>query len=178
MTFWSKDSEEVFIDEEEEVKPSSRQRKQPSLKARAVQYLARREYSRLELRGKLLRYLQPEQEEAEVDRLLDELEGLKYLSDERYAKSRARIRSNKYGNARIEFELRRQGLEEDIVKEAMEPLESEAERARALWLRRFKGKTPEDFKEKTKQIRYLAGRGFSFDVIQKVINTDIEDWEE
>ena len=69
-------------------------------------------------------------------------------------------------------------MEEDIVKEAMEPLESEAERARALWLRRFKGKTPEDFKEKTKQIRYLASRGFSFDVIQKVINTDIEDWEE
>ena len=76
MTFWSKDSEEVFIDEEEAVKPSSRQRKQPSLKARAVQYLARREYSRLELRGKLLRYLQPEQEEAEVDRRLDEREVL------------------------------------------------------------------------------------------------------
>ena len=45
---------------------------------------------------------------------------------------------------------------------------SELERARALWQRRF-GQVAADAASRAKQMRFLAGRGFSGDVIRKVI---------
>ena len=175
MTYWSKFSDQGLDDALVDQEPPKRRREQPSLKARAVQYLARRDYSRLELRDKLLRYVDSEDQLSELEQVLNELESRKYLSDERYAHTRARLRSSRFGNARIEFELRRQGLDNETVKQALEPLESEFDRAKALWLKRFKGKRPEDFKEKTKQVRFLASRGFSFDVVQQVIASDCDD---
>lgn len=150
-------------------------RRQPSLKARAVQYLARREYCRSELREKLIRSLPEGHDEAQIDELLDELEAKNYLSDERYARSRARTRGAKFGNARIKMELQRQGLDSETIRDALQPLENEQERAMNLWIKRFKGQKPKDFKEKSKQIRFLANRGFSFDVIQKVIQSDLQE---
>ena len=50
----------------------------------------------------------------------------------------------------------------------------ELERARALWLRRF-GQTPQSPEERAKQMRFLAGRGFSGDVIRRVIKDGIPD---
>jgi regulatory protein len=45
---------------------------------------------------------------------------------------------------------------------------TEVERARAAWRKRF-GQLPADAAERAKQIRFLQGRGFSFDVIRRVI---------
>ena len=44
-----------------------------SLKARAVRYLSRREYSRLELQQKLRRYLGEFETEEDLQKVLDEL---------------------------------------------------------------------------------------------------------
>ncbi len=149
-----------------------------TLKARAVQYLARREHSRRELRTKLLRYMAESETADDVDCLLDELEAKGFLSDERYATSRARVRSQKYGQARIAFELRSQGVDAETIAEVVEPLkETEAARARALWVKRFKGVAAEDQKERARHIRYLAARGFTFDVISKVIAGADDDLE-
>ncbi|MDP2851999.1 MAG: recombination regulator RecX, partial [Gallionella sp.] len=61
-----------------------------SLRARALQYLARREYSRAELRGKLLPYAgadgDPDRSQPEnLDALLDDLTARGWLSDARAA---------------------------------------------------------------------------------------------
>lgn len=140
-----------------------------SLKARAVQYLARREYSRAELRSKLRRYLLPQDDPGELERVLDELQEKNLLSETRYAESRVRTRSGRFGNARLEYELRQQGVPAEAIAEALEPFkENEAERALALWRRRFS--SPADTpKERAKQIRYLLARGFSFDTVQEVL---------
>jgi regulatory protein len=45
---------------------------------------------------------------------------------------------------------------------------TEVERARAAWRKRF-GQPPADAAERAKQIRFLQGRGFTFDVIRRVI---------
>jgi len=65
-------------------------RKKPeiSLRARALQYLARREYSRAELRGKLLPYAQTNEDPSQpenLDALLDDLTARGWLSDARAA---------------------------------------------------------------------------------------------
>ncbi|MGA8054687.1 MAG: RecX family transcriptional regulator, partial [Burkholderiales bacterium] len=46
--------------------------------------------------------------------------------------------------------------------------DSEVERARAAWRKRF-GVPPEDALERAKQMRFLRARGFSFDAIRAVV---------
>lgn len=149
-----------------------RKRASPSLKARAVSYLARREYSRSELRQKLKIYLSDSETEDDLDELLDELLRKGYLSDERFARSRVRVRSARYGNARIAYELKSNGISSDLIDQALNEVGgSEFERARTLWFKKF-GKQPEDFKERGKQMRYLLARGFSMEVARKVVQSD------
>ena len=75
-----------------------------TLMTRAVAYLARREHSRVELGKKLARYLEEGQSFDEVEVVLDRLESKGLLSDERYARSRARVRSARYGDMRVAME--------------------------------------------------------------------------
>lgn len=152
-----------------------RKRESLSLKARAVRYLARREHSRTELRQKLRAYLSESETEDDLDELLDELQRKGYLSDERFARSRVRVRSSRYGNARIAYELKSSGVSSELIDQALDEVGgSEIDRARNLWTRRF-GKQPEDFKERGKQMRYLLARGFSMDVARRVVQSDIFD---
>ena len=147
-------------------------RESPSIKTRAIRYLARREYSRQELRQKLRPYLQESENETTLKALLDELEQRGYLSDERFARSRVRLRSARYGNARLAYELKADGVSAGIIEKTLQDLgQSEYERARALWQKRF-GVAPQDFKERGKQMRYLLARGFSMDVARRVIQSD------
>ena len=112
-----------------------------------------------ELREKLVHALEEGQSAAEVDDVLDALESKNYLSDERYARSRVRMRSARYGNRRLAYE----------VQEALQEAGDEFERAWVVWSRRY-GNPPEDYKEKTRQARFLAARGFGFDMIERVFD--------
>lgn len=146
------------------------QQDQPrSLMARGIDALSRREYSRKELREKLVQALEAGQSASEVDAVLDELESKKYLSNERYARSRVRMRSARYGNRRLAYELAMKGIDAEEVQEALQEAGDEFERAWAVWSRRY-GNPPEDYKEKTRQARFLAARGFGFDMIERVFD--------
>lgn len=146
------------------------QQDQPrSLMARGIDALSRREYSRKKLREKLVQALEAGQSASEVDAVLDELESKKYLSNERYARSRVRMRSARYGNRRLAYELAMKGIDAEEVQEALQEAGDEFERAWAVWSRRY-GNPPEDYKEKTRQARFLAARGFGFDMIERVFD--------
>jgi len=154
----------------------------PSLQARALGWLAQREHSRSELRRKLLRVArQPPagaeeaadadcaaaQAEAKVDRLLDHLQAQGLLSEERFIESRVRVRAPGLGTRRIQMELARHGLK--LPAEPLQQLrDSELGRATQLWLRRF-GAPAQDLRERARQMRFLAGRGFSAEVIHQVL---------
>ena len=162
-----------------------------SLKARALQLLAQREHSRSELRRKLLRVragasstgaLTAAQAEAEsapqdepddavraeaVEALLDALQAAGHLSEERFVESRIHSRSPRLGLRRIEQELRQHGVELD-AQSARELRLTEQARAYAVWQRKF-GAPPQDAAERARQMRFLAGRGFSMEAIQAVI---------
>ncbi len=152
--------------------PRKAKRQSLSLKARAVRYLSRREYSRLELEKKLRAYLTEDESEDDLTAVLNDLEQKGYLSDERFAQSRARVRAARYGNARVAYELKASGVSSELIANAIEQLEeTEAERAKALWQKRF-GKPAEDYKERAKQMRYLLSRGFSMEVARQVVRAD------
>jgi regulatory protein len=107
--------------------------------------------------------------EDDLDALLDDLTRRKQLSEERYAESRANTLSRKFGAARIAQELRSKGVDKTLAEGAAAAARStEVERARAVWLRKFRnpGQTRE---ERAKQMRFLQSRGFSFDAIRAVI---------
>jgi regulatory protein len=143
-----------------------------SLRGRAVALLARREHSRAELARKLAPHAESREE---VDALLDDLAARKLLSDERYADARATSLARKFGASRIRNELRRQGVDDETVARATAAAQAtEFERAREAWLKRF-GEPAPDRAGREKQMRFLQQRGFSFDVIRKVVGGERED---
>ena len=186
-----------------------------SLKARALQLLAQREHSRLELRRKLLahaarlaeleapdpagvdtradpanddggpvgrrrdaarsRRAPPSaQTQAGVDALLDELAARGVLSESRFVETRVRVRAARQGNLRIIQELARHGL--TLSADVAQGLKaSEFERAREVWKRKF-GAPAADAAGRARQMRFLAARGFSADVVRRLLRgTDDED---
>jgi regulatory protein len=141
----------------------------PSLKGRALKYLAAREHSRVELTRKLSPHAEsPEQ----VSRVLDELEAKGLLSAQRFADSVLHRKAARFGAARLQAELAQHKLPADLTREATQVLrDTEFERAHALWARRY-GDIPDTPEDKARQMRFLAGRGFASDVIRRVIRGD------
>jgi regulatory protein len=135
-----------------------------SLKARAVDLLSRREYTRLELK----RRLSPFAENAEeVDALLDELAASRWQSDARFAEQFADSRSRKYGSRRVAMEMRERGVDSDTIKQTLSS-HNDLATARSQWLRKF-GQPASDAAGRAKQMRFLASRGFGMDTIRQVI---------
>ena len=149
-------------------------KERPSLFARAIGSLARREYSRRDLEAKLRRSLSESEDPDDVAAVLDRLEGAGYLSDARFAESRARSKARVLGNARIRRELRQSGVASEHVDAAIEEIEEPEEiRAYLLWVSRF-GELPADRKERDRQIRFLMYRGFSMGAISRVLKGAVE----
>lgn len=131
-----------------------------------MHYLARREHSRAELRGRLLPYVQ---EGEDVDAVLDELTARNWLSDTRAAEQMLSQRRSRFGAQRIVHELRQKGIGDDLIADALPQLkETELDAAREVWLKKF-GTLPQDQKEKAKQARFLQSRGFSLGTILNVL---------
>ena len=77
--------------------------------------------------------------------------------------------ARKFGTARIEHELRAKGVgRAAIARIAIGTRATELERAREAWQKRFRA-PPASAAERAKQMRFLQGRGFSFDVIRRVV---------
>jgi regulatory protein len=133
------------------------------LKARALRYLARREHSRAELQRKLAPHATSRDE---LDALLDQLVAKKQLCDERYAEERARTLSRKYGPAKIRHDLGSQGIAEDIVERVCAG--DELERARSILSRKYRDPASTR-EERARRARFLQSRGFSMDVIARLL---------
>lgn len=141
-------------------------RQPPSLTARALRFLAAREHSRLELERKLARY---GDDAVEITRVLDALTARGFISERRVAESVLHQRASRLGAARVVQELRRKGLSDTVVAEAAEQLRAtELQRARTVWQKKF-GRPADDPRDRARQMRFLAGRGFAADIVRKVV---------
>jgi regulatory protein len=164
------------------------QRSARSLKSRALQLLAQRDQSRLELRRKLMRHVRSAQAAevavagadvdaeaacaataAEVEPLLDWLEANGFLSNERFAESRVHARASRFGLLRIKSELGQHdvalpaGLAQSLAA-------SELERAAAVRARRFAA-LPGDAAERAAQSRFLLARGFAAELVHRLMRS-------
>lgn len=139
---------------------------QLSLKGRVLRLLSGREHSRLELERRLASF---EEAPGELEKILNELEGKGFISEQRVVESVVNRRSAKLGAARIRQELQGKGVGKEQVIEAIAQLQgTEFARAQALWQKKF-GEPASGPAERAKQTRFLASRGFSGDVIRRVL---------
>lgn len=138
-----------------------------TLRQRAFATLARREYSRAELRAKLSPHWQ--EGDGDLDGLLDELTERGYLSDARAAAQLVHAKQARYGTRRITQTLRQKGIDDALIQAVLPELKAnEMEIARVVWQRKFPH-PPQDDKERAKQVRFLLSRGFSPDTVFKLL---------
>ena len=159
------------------------QQQRRSLKSRALQLLAQRDQSRLELRRKLLRHARSDvvaggnadddndsvarAASEQVEALLDWLEANRFLSSERFVESRVHAREARFGNQRIRSELALHAL--SLPPELAAHLaETEMARAAAVRARRFAA-PPGDAAGRATQSRFLAARGFSPELVHRLM---------
>lgn len=157
----------------------------PSLKARALRLLSLREYSRKTLKAKLEESLartlklQTQEESSEpapsvtvaeqIEAVLDDFEARGWLSDQRFAEALVRRKSEHFGTRKIQDELKQAGVDSSKTEDLLKSLkETEYQRAHGLWSRKF-GMLAVEQKERARQYRFLASKGFSSDIVTKVI---------
>lgn len=164
-------------EDDEDFVPGSGAKKRPglSLKARAVSLLSRREYSRAELLRKLSAHAEtPEALEALLDALIKE----GWQSDERVIQSVVHRRSTIHGSLRITQELKQKGMTDVQVADIRAQLkDTEFERAQGVWTKKF-GHTgvAQSPAEYARQGRFLAARGFSHDIVRRVLKSAPEEY--
>lgn len=134
--------------------------------------MARREYTRHELTQKLA----PHAESAEeIARVLDDFTQRGWLSEKRAAEQIVHARRSRYGSARIRRDLQAKGVDAEVVSSTVAALkDGELEAARDVWRRKFKT-LPAGAAERAKQARFLLGRGFSSEVITKLLRGLVKD---
>ncbi len=185
-------------------KPPRGPRKPATPLQRAVRMLARRDMSRAELAARLGAGRRPQDSNdvdqsaacegavapdeaatdaasrpqaatpAEIDAALERLVAIGLQSDTRFAENYVRGRQARTGSRRLAAELRQKGVDGDTIGEALAGLgETDLQRARALWARRFSA--TRDPRERARQIRFLAARGFDMQVICAVIGGALDD---
>ncbi len=128
--------------------------------ASAMQLLVRREHSVVELTQKLT---QKEFDQDEIEAAIDLLVEQNYQSEARFAAEFIHMRFNQgKGPIKIGADLKQRGIDQfDLTGFDFYTL------AKDIRVRKFGQEVPSDYKEKTKQQRFLQSRGFNFEHINQ-----------
>jgi regulatory protein len=141
---------------------------QTQVRARLLQLLSRREYSKAELRRKMYEW---QVEPAEMDQQLDRLETESLQSDTRFAEMLVRTKANRgYGPLFIKQSAQLHQLSSALLGEllASEELDWYA-LARRCYEKKYGETVPTDLKEKQKRMAYLQRHGFMTDHIREAL---------
>ena len=142
-----------------------------------MHYLSFRPRSELEVKD----YLRQKGCQPQVnDTVVAKLRSLNYLDDLSFAQiwARSRLESRGYGPRRVEQELRRKGIADGMIQEAMrQSLQhtSEQESARKILTKRFDTTSLKDSKVQRRAVALLQRRGFSSKVIYKLLKYQIDE---
>lgn len=142
---------------------------------RALYLLDYRDYSYIELYKKL----ENTYPENIVDRVMDKMLEIGTINDRRYAAGLAKtyVESRNYGYYKAMQMLRQKGITKQIAEEALEPYEeSTYERLREYTEKKYSSYLDdEDGIRKVKNA--LVRRGYSYDVVNRVVKDIIEEYE-
>lgn len=136
---------------------------------KAMDLLARREHSRVELERKLTKR---EYEAEEINSTIDQLVEDDLQSDSRFSEAYVQSRINKgFGPVKIRIELNERGVSDALIEESLGVhADSWIELAINQQQKKFRTK-PDDFTERARQSRFLQNRGFSVEQIQSVLKS-------
>ncbi len=143
---------------------------------RAVRLLARRPYSKAELRRYLAKKDVPN---AVVQATLAKLERLGYVDDRAFAdywvENRERFRPR--GLRALRYELRQKGIAAEIVEAALQNVDPHASayRAAQTYTRRLRGLARRDAQNKL--AAFLQRRGFAYAVVREVVEEVLSELE-
>ncbi|MDY2918852.1 MAG: regulatory protein RecX [Anaerococcus sp.] len=107
-----------------------------------------------------------------IDRVMDFLDDYHLVDDEAYVRSFIRDKSeiNSWPRNKISFKLRAKGIDEELIARALDELiDSDDEYEKALYFAEKKARGDYSFENKNKVYRHLASKGFSYDIISRVI---------
>jgi regulatory protein len=144
----------------------------------AVNLLSYRPRSMQEIRQRLRK---KGYDEAVIEATFERLSNLGYLDDRAFARFwiESRNRGKPRGKTALRYELRQKGVAEDIIAELLDDMvdeQSAAYEAAQARVRRMRGKTVFEFKQKIGA--FLQRRGFGYDVMKQALDTLIEELEE
>lgn len=139
---------------------------------RALFLMSLRDHSKSELKRKLQQKF-PEDIEI-IENVLEELKRTTVIDDNRFAKifTEYRLKSSPRGKNLIKQELLKKGIEQETIENVFENMNFEEEiNAEELAINKAKSfdKNLDPQKKKEKLMRFLASRGFDFDIILKTI---------
>ena len=138
-----------------------------SLRERAMNFLAKREHSRQELRIKLSRYAF---DEADIELTLSELSQDNLQSDERFVDDyiRSKQRSG-YGVHYIQQQLNQRGIDAALTKRALSAFDEWQDILKAVWDKKY-GDRCLSMDETVKAQRFLLSRGFDIADVRSIID--------
>lgn len=131
---------------------------------------SRREYCVADIRSKLLKALEGDQQK--VDTALQKLIDEKYVDDLRYATAYVRDKSAiaGWGEVKIKYMLSAKGVARDVISQALEEVDPERASNRLSKLIENKYKSLKDDPQcRMKLLRFALGRGYSYDDVNDVI---------
>lgn len=119
-----------------------------------------------------------------VNNVIEKLEEYNYIDDRSFAESYVNTYKNKYGKNMLKSKLIGKGVSKQTVELVLEEFESEDSVIDKLLLKKISNK-PITSELLTKCIRFLSGRGFSYDEINsaikkyksKIKGEDYESWD-
>lgn len=141
-------------------------KQEPSLRARAMRFLARREHSRAELKRKL----EPSVGEGDnLEILLDDLAQRGWLSDARFAELSIRAKAARYGPLKLAHQLRAKGVGDEVIAAGFRAAGEEGTSSiGVVWASRFRA-PPADDRERGRQVRFLQARGFPLEDVLRFL---------
>ena len=138
---------------------------------RALRLIGYRDRSKSEIRKRLVGSDFPEDI---VEEVVDHLSRAGLLDDRKFSRDwvKSRTASKPMGRTRLAWELRSRGVDAPIVEQALEGLDQEAEYglARSVAEARLRKMDRDDPSVRSKLGSFLRRRGFSWDVIERVLD--------
>lgn len=147
-----------------------------AIRISAMNILAAREHSLAELRQKLKKKFSKHDDWLNYDELIEnvlqQLVEERLLDDARFTECFIRSRINKgSGPVKIRHELLVRGISSDLSNEYLDDsYDFWYEHMETVRSKRFGSHYPEDYKEQSRQSRFLYQRGFSSEFIRKLFN--------
>lgn len=142
-----------------------------NLRAKALDFLSRRDYSYLELFNKLSNYTD---DETAIRRVLDEMLSKNFLNEERYIEAFINSKSRKFGSKKIRYLLGSKVSNSDLIDDIYNKAEiNELQIACEQLIKKYPS-PPQDSKERAKYLRFLLNRGFSYEIINQALSQAYE----